>query len=74
MARIIRTHKERAVVRWAARVTGIYGTVCIVTDGGVIAAFTERIFCAAAEGAWKDKVGAHGGVVQITVRNLILYH
>ena len=50
------------------------GTVCIIADGGVKATFTETIFCAAAEGAWKCQVGAHGGVVQITVRNLILYH
>jgi hypothetical protein len=50
------------------------GTVCIIADGGVIATFTEAIFCAAAEGAWQDQLGVHGGVVQITVRNLILYH
>ena len=61
-------------MRWAARVAGKAGTACIIPDGGVIATFTEPIFCATAEGSWKDQVGAHGGVVQITVRNLILYH
>ena len=50
------------------------GTRCIIADGGVIATFAEGIFCAAAEDAWTDQVGAHGGVVQIAVRNLILYH
>ena len=50
------------------------GTVCIIADGGVIATFTERIFCTAAEGARKAQVGAHGGVVQITVRNVIICH
>ena len=61
-------------MRWAARVAGMAGTVCIIADGRVIATFTEAIFCAAAEAAGKDQVGAHGGVVQITVRNLIFYH
>ena len=61
-------------MRWAARVAGIAGTVCIIADGGIIATFAVPIFCAAAEGAWKHQVGAHGGVVQITVRNPILYH
>ena len=46
------------------------GTVCIIADGGVIATFTEAIFCAAAEAAGKDQVGARGSVVQIAVRNL----
>ena len=50
------------------------GTVGIIADGGVIATFTVPIFCAAAEDAWKYQVGAHGGVVQITVWSPILRH
>ena len=61
-------------MRWAVRLAVMAGTVCIIADDGVIATFTERIFCAAAEGAGKYPTGKHGGVVQITVRNLILHH
>ena len=50
------------------------GTVCIIAHRGIIATFTVPVFCAAAEGAGKYPIGEHGGVVQITVRNLILYH
>jgi len=59
-------------VRWAARVASIAGTVCIIANEGVIATFAEPIFCAAAKGACE--VGAHGGVVQITLRKLICCH
>jgi hypothetical protein len=61
-------------VRWAARVADIPGTIGIIADGGVIATFTEPIFCAAAEGVGKYPTGEHGSVVQITVRDPILSH
>ena len=61
-------------MQWAAGVAGIAGTICIIADGGVIATFTQPLFCAAAEGAKKYPIGEHGGVVQITVRNPILNH
>lgn len=50
------------------------GPGCIIADDGVIATLTEPIFCAAAEAAVKYPIGEHGGVVQITIRNLILDH
>ena len=46
----------------------------IIVSDGVITTFTEFIFCAAAEAAVKYPIGEHGGVVQITVRNLSLHH
>ena len=61
-------------MRWAVRLAGKAGTVCIIADDGVIATVTEPIFCAAAEAAGKYPIGEHRGVVQITVRNLIIYH
>ena len=61
-------------MHWAARVADMPGTVGIIADGGVIATFTQPIFCAAAEGAEKYPIGEHRGVVQITVRSPILNH
>ena len=61
-------------MRWAVTLAVMDGTVCIIADDRVIATFAEPIFCAAAEAAMKYRIGEHGGVVQITVRNLIFYH
>lgn len=61
-------------MRWAVRLAVMAGTGCIIADDGVIATFTEPIFCAAAEGAGKYPIGEHRGVVHITVRNLSIFH
>ena len=61
-------------MRWAVRLAVMAVPGCIIADDGVIATFTELIFCAAAEAAVKYPIWEHGAVVQITVRNLILDH
>ena len=61
-------------MRWAVRLAVMAGLGCIIADDRVVATFTELIFRAAAEAAVKYPIWEHGGVVQITVRNLILDH
>ena len=61
-------------MRWAVRLAVMAGPGSIIADDGVVATFTELIFCAAAEAAVKYPIWEHGGVVPITVRNVILDH
>jgi hypothetical protein len=61
-------------VRRAVRLFAMRSAARIISNGGVITAFTEIVFCTTTKAPWQYRAGLHGNVVYIAVGRQALEH